>query len=249
MDNSPEVSPEGEALEQGKQEGMMNMPRPADTYSYPAVPGTDEWAAFKTGEEMMEACQIPVDMLKNMSTHGIIQSILEHPLLSGIVHRFQYRTDFDSFVSGNHAYEELKARKDAGTCLLERLTLVDPVIPDAEFDEPHVLEIILSQAVFLSRLNDSEKRTVVKTAFKNDDLRQKAYPENSLRRTYWRAVTWLLAGRTMANAGYAPFVEEMERNIALQIFLDGSNHYTYMQTVDEPVPQMIIHHAVKYTNK
>jgi hypothetical protein len=249
MDNGLEMEiPDlkGEALAQAKLESM-NMPRPEDSYNYPIVPGMDEWAALRSGEEMMDICQVPVDILKKMSTQAVIQSIWEHPLLFEILLRYQYQTDFDSFMSNNNAYEELKAREDAGICLLERYTLADPVIPYAEFHEPHVLELIISQTVFLSQLKDNEKKTIVQIAQKNDDLRQKAYPENSVRRTSWRVITWVLMGRTMANAGYVPFVQEVERNEDLQLFLDGS-HYTYMmEIVGDSIPEIIIHHIENYT--
>jgi hypothetical protein len=56
-------------------------------------------------------------------------------------------------------------------------------------------------------------------------------------------------GRTMANAGYVPFVQEVEDKEALKSFLDGRNHYSYMENIDDPVPGIIIRHAENYTKK
>jgi hypothetical protein len=67
----------------------MNMPRPADSYNYPVWLGMEEWAQFKTGQEMTDACQVPEDILKTMSTQAVIQVIWEYPFLTGLLHRFQ----------------------------------------------------------------------------------------------------------------------------------------------------------------
>ena len=105
----------------------MRMPRPKDSYNYPVYPGMAEWANFKTGAEMHEACQVPDDILKTMSTQAVLQAIWEYPLLSGVIHRYQYQLDFNSFASTNNAYNELISRTDAGMDLLERLLVLDPV--------------------------------------------------------------------------------------------------------------------------
>lgn len=37
-------------------------------WDYPIKPGTEEWTNFKSGQEMLNACQIPENILKNLST-------------------------------------------------------------------------------------------------------------------------------------------------------------------------------------
>ena len=38
----------------------------SDAYDFPVKPGTKEWAAFTTHEEMVDACQIPESILHNI---------------------------------------------------------------------------------------------------------------------------------------------------------------------------------------
>jgi hypothetical protein len=84
------------------------MERPKDSYNYPAYPGRKEWEHLSTGQEMQEACRVPLDKLKNMSTQtdaGI--SLLErlkavNPLVSGAKYEFdilELLTAQDVFIS------------------------------------------------------------------------------------------------------------------------------------------------------
>ncbi|MDR3226687.1 MAG: hypothetical protein LBT56_03340, partial [Prevotellaceae bacterium] len=109
----------------------MNMPRPSDSYNYPVYPGMPEWAEFETVEEMVEACQIPENTLKKMSTQAVIQAIWEYPFAFDVLQRYQYQFDFRMFLE-NNAYNELTKRTDAGMALLERLTCINPLMPRAE---------------------------------------------------------------------------------------------------------------------
>jgi hypothetical protein len=215
----------------------MNMPRPVDSYDYPVYPGMKEWANFSTGEEMMEACQVPEPVLNKMSTQAVIQALLEHPLIFGAVgvfHRYQYQMDFGSAIKNNNAFKALSMRPDAGSCLLERLKLADPLAPMAV----HPLELMMSQPVILLQFTESEKKTIVELTLNHHDLRQKEKINDH------QVVAWLLAGRILA-AGYTPFMEEAGRNESLRLFLDGET-YVYMEEVYGDIPQYIINYAEKF---
>ena len=87
----------------------MNMERPADSYNYPVYPGTEEWILLTSHLEKMEVYQVPVDVLKKMSTHAVIQAILEHFGFRDMVilrsdRRFQL--GFDNYFSTNNAFLE-----------------------------------------------------------------------------------------------------------------------------------------------
>jgi hypothetical protein len=49
-------------------------------------------APFKTGKEMEDACQVPADVLKNMSTQAVIQAIWEYPFFMDVKRLCQVRT-------------------------------------------------------------------------------------------------------------------------------------------------------------
>jgi hypothetical protein len=214
----------------------MNMARPADSWNYPVYPGMAEWSQFKTVQEMIDACQVPEKILKNMSTQAVIQAIWEYPFLIEPLHRFTYQADFDGTFLTNNAYKELTKRADAGKSLLNRLVLVKHFIPEA-IDMPYALELLSSQTVFLSQLNDKEKKTIIEISLKNDSLRQhEAEFSNIL-----RGVTSLLMGRTMLNAGYLPFIEEADNNEQLETFLTKSSSYAFIQEEEEFMQRIIFH--------
>jgi hypothetical protein len=221
----------------------MNMPRPTDSYNYPVYPGMEEWSQFETVQEMIDACQVPVEVLKKLSTQAVIQAIWEYPFLLDVLHRYQYQMDFDATFLQNNAYNELIERADAGAVLLERLILVNPVFPEARF-EPKALELLISQPVFLSQLNDNAKKALIKTTLKNDNLRE----EDTVLTNNFRATAWLLIGKTMQNANYAPFVEEINRSEILKWYLESKSH-VYIDDISGEIPQLIIIYAEDYVNK
>ncbi len=77
--NESEGKEENTYCKELKEQGII------DNYEYPIVPGTPEWAEFESHVEMIEACQIPEDILTNMCTHGLIVTCLNYPLLSDIL--------------------------------------------------------------------------------------------------------------------------------------------------------------------
>ncbi|GHV08095.1 hypothetical protein FACS1894160_1800 [Bacteroidia bacterium] len=233
------LEPKYKGLIQDKLE-CMNMPRPADSYNYPVYPGMEEWAQFKTVREMVNACQVPEDILKTMSTQAVIQAIWEYPFLFDILHRFEYQSDFEGTFLQNNAYNELIKRTDAGTALLERLLALDPANSDVRY-EPKALEILTSQAVFLSQLDDDAKKKLIEVTLKNDELRQKNVELTNL----FRATAWLLIGKTLVSTNYTPFIEYMNKDEQLRLFLE-SQSYVYLEGVYGAIPQIIVEYAKQY---
>jgi hypothetical protein len=213
----------------------MNIPRPKDSYNYPVYPGTAEWAKLTTSQELLDACQVPVDILKNQSTQAVIQAIWEYPFFIEPLHRHLYQQDFDSIFQPNNAYKELIKRTDAGQLLFERLVLVNPSVPEAKY-EPQALELLISQPLFLSQLDAKAKKTVVNVALKNDSLRQKDITTSNI----FRNVTWLLIGRTIINAGYEPFIEVVNNDEQLETFFKTSEIHFHTEEESDIFIQLIL---------
>ena len=192
----------------------VNMPRPADSYNYPVCPGMEEWKSFKTSEQVAEACQIQPCVVEEMSTQAVIQAIWEYP--NSIPQYFmayesRYQSWFVNFSKSNHACMVLVEREDAAAALLERLILHNPEIHDVCWELP-VLEVLISQTVFLSQLNCEQKRKIVEITLKHQELRQGRAFEST---------THLLLGKTLFAAGYAPFTELVNSSEAWKWFLEG----------------------------
>jgi hypothetical protein len=219
----------------------MNMARPVDSYNYPVYPGMPEWEQLGTTEEMIAACQVPGNILNEMSTQAVIQAIWEYPFMLEVLHRDQYQVDFDGVFSGNNAYKALAKRDDAGVALLERLNAINPLMPKAE-GEPKFLEILISQDIFLSQLNTTQKKAVIEITLENDKLRQSS---DEFKDNHFKATAWLLTGKLLKNAIYEPFIEAMNNNEQLKSFIDDTN-YVYLPAVYGNIPQLIVDFAIEY---
>lgn len=213
--------------------GCMNMERPVDSYNYPVYPAMTIWANLKTKEEMMEACVVPVERLRKMTTQAVIQSFWEYPFFVECLTRMQWQKDFDSNIDIN-SYNELISRDDASTELLERYR----VMPAAckVLSHPMAFEVLLSQSVFLSKLTDEEKREVVMLAFEKYQMRLEN-PNCSDRSA--KEIICFLIGRVMQNAQYEPFLNEINKNEALELFLETSQY-------EEPILENIIEHGDQF---
>lgn len=87
------------------------------SWNFPVQPGSEQWKAFQSHKEMVDACQIPQNLIPSLSTEELVVLCLKHPLLLDI-------TAFNFFADGYAAYEtnfngvsELYQRKDAPTVL------------------------------------------------------------------------------------------------------------------------------------
>jgi len=200
----------------------MNMPRPEDSYNYPIYPGMDAWSNFSTGQQMAQACQVPSKIVKKQSTQALIQAIWEYPLLFDILHRGQYQMDFDAF-SNHNAYRELTNRKDAAQCLLERLDKLNPLISESRL-VARILELVISQPVFLSQLNSDKKKKLLEITLEKDRQRQE---DAQLANGLLRDVAGLLVGRVLVNVKYQPFTKEVNANNDLKLFLESEKGASY----------------------
>lgn len=156
------------------------------------------WKTFQTLEEMQEACQIPAEELKKLSTEELLQICLEYPLAGNYLAYNDELQGIRAVMDGFNGFTELCQRDDAVEKLLNFYELYDvnacfrKQVPDAEFsDYPFIrlgyIELILASGQLknmdlpqnVSRLKIANDRmTAVKKAnpmyFGNLDLRRAA---------------------------------------------------------------------------
>jgi hypothetical protein len=97
-----------------------------DAYVFPVRPGMPEWAKFESGTEMAEACQIPEDILKTISTAGLVETCLNYPFLGDITATDTYQQGIEGVTMTFNGLQELFKRPDAGMMLIERYATMDP---------------------------------------------------------------------------------------------------------------------------
>lgn len=88
-------------------------------YDYPIKPGTEQWTSFTTHEQMVDACQIPDEVIDSMTTEDLLKSILDYPLFFDIVMFDNLYEGFDVVRSNFKAIDEFYIRTDCEDILLE----------------------------------------------------------------------------------------------------------------------------------
>lgn len=207
-----------------KSEKCSNVPRPEGTYTYPIVPGTEEYLKIhqKGGiKAAVEACRIPENVLKNQSTPAVIQTFFDYPFTFDMHSSNSTLLDgFTNSVKYNDSYAEMLKRKDAGKCLLERYTFFIPVGCAYSSLTTCVFEMLLAQPEFYSQLNTNEKKELVKEVLNKLEIRTDFDPTIN----YSYGATYLLMGRVMESANFSSFLDEMKTDKKLAEYLESQSY-------------------------
>ncbi|MDD5605191.1 MAG: hypothetical protein PHX29_04705 [Dehalococcoidales bacterium] len=141
-----------------------------DAYDYPIRPDTEEWKQLHGFNDMLNACQIPENVLKNMSTAALVETVLDYPLLFVYTAHNDWQQGFDMLVSNFNGLQELFNRKDAGGKLLVKYIEVDPKTIDIQRDDfekcafltdLYNLQMILSQQPILKQLSTYQTQVLL----------------------------------------------------------------------------------------
>lgn len=84
-------------------------------YVYPVRPGTDEWKALDTPEKKLEACHVPVEQLRCMTTDALLETVLNYPLLVNIYAYNSIEIGIRSVSAYFPGLDELFSRSDAAS--------------------------------------------------------------------------------------------------------------------------------------
>lgn len=87
-------------------------------YEYPVTPLMDKWKEFESHLEMIDACQIPDDILPHLSTAALAETVLNYPLLSDMLAWSDSNLGYQSVVSNFNGLNELLSREDGMDYLL-----------------------------------------------------------------------------------------------------------------------------------
>ena len=88
------------------------------SWNYPVQLGSEQWKAFQSHKEMVDACQIPQNVMTSLSTEELVVLCLKYPLLWDIG-AFNFFTDgYAAYETNFNGIRELYQRKDAPTVLL-----------------------------------------------------------------------------------------------------------------------------------
>lgn len=91
----------------------------SEAYIYPILPRTEAWNRMSTLDEKIAACYVDEDLMKNMTTSALLETVLNYPLLVNIYAFDTIETGIESVSSYFKGIEILKQREDVGICLQE----------------------------------------------------------------------------------------------------------------------------------
>lgn len=97
----------------------------SQTFSFYSVTKPEIWKTFQTFEEMQSACQIPDDVLPNLSTEELVQICMDYPLFGNYLAYDNETFGIKKVMAGFNAFKELKKRTDSAEKLLDRYANVN----------------------------------------------------------------------------------------------------------------------------
>lgn len=147
-------------------------------YYFPIKPGSEKWQAFKTPDDMYAACQIPPDVLANLSTAALIQTCLNYPAPLVLFLNNTPQMSFDRWKGNFNGIPALLARRDAPARLLDIYNAYDvkryrKLRTDNEKGEYRFLrmtmEAIIVQDDIIGNMEPAQKKQLLIKALANLD--------------------------------------------------------------------------------
>ncbi len=88
-------------------------------FSYDSVTNPEVWKTFMSFEDMMEATQIPENILKEIPTDTLVALCMNHPL-AGVYTFYNNHLEGASIIMDHfNGFQELKRRQDAGEKIID----------------------------------------------------------------------------------------------------------------------------------
>lgn len=140
-----------------------------EKYVFPVVPNTDEWKAFTTLAEKIEATQIPEDILSRLTDEALIETILDYPLA---INMFVYNTHSDGYNQVRTQFNGLPELENRGIANILYSTYVNlnnlPEIRNLSYEDRRwkemILELLLSQLPYYNYLTEDNALNLIEIA-------------------------------------------------------------------------------------
>ena len=214
-------------------------PKPADAYTFPILPGTPAWAAFTSGQQMVDACQVPANTLQNMSTVGLVYTCLDYPLLNNMTAHNSLQKGVRAQLVNFNGFSELSQRPDGAALLLARYQQLKPTcilnLKDeiARGDYSFALteqEMVMAQDEYLAQLSSAQRHALLQEA-----LTKYAEKKSLGKDTYfifdWKTTAFVMA-RVMQAEQYQPFLSAVNADDYLRVFTTDVELQGRPQTLD-----------------
>jgi len=183
---------------------------PEEPYKFSVKPGTEEWKKFDSGKEMVDACQVPDPVLKNMSTAALVETCLNYPLIGHIYAYNNLQRGTEAIIAEFNGLQELMQRKDAGTEIMKVYGKMKPVNLKNEWSllekgkfsfEFTAIELLLAQQPIINSLTTAQKKSLVAESlqkFKEKDVLVETFGSTGL------TASALIMGRILEKDNFIP---------------------------------------------
>lgn len=140
-------------------------------YNFPVKPGTDEWRSLKNNKEKVAVCQIPSDVIGDLSTSNLLETCLNYPLLLDIYAFNSFQSGFNKCKNDFNGIAELFKREDISEILIAKYKTQHPSEYDANWTlvkkgkfsiDISLIELFISQPEVLNQLDLNQKKDLTK---------------------------------------------------------------------------------------
>ena len=207
---------------------LLKTSNPSDIYVYPIIPGTDAWKSLKSHDQMLEVLQIPQATLSKMSTEGLVETVLNYPLFGDWRAYDSSQEGFEKIISRFNGLQELLIRSDAGKLLLAKYKIMDPLAVQKEWTNVvkgaysfsfQNIELLLAQDKILTILSKEKRDCLLLQSMKKYKSKLKYNTKENLYSIASLEINVCLMGRVLQKENYAPFLQRMKTEIAIQDYL------------------------------
>ncbi len=139
-------------------------------YDYPIKRGSSEWNSIKNYQNLRNVCQIPLDVVSQMTTEALLESVLNYPLLGDAFVFTTFQKGIDNLKINFNAFEVLSNRPDLGDVLTRKYKTVASkniisvaLIAKGEHSvKLSFLELLSGQGYTKNTLTEAESITLIK---------------------------------------------------------------------------------------
>lgn len=143
---------------------LMGQHKINTSYDFPLKPGMEEWKKFNSGKEMLEACQIPEEILKNMTSQALAETCLNYPLFIDYLAINDEREGVRLMINNFNGLKELSGREDGSTELInvyKKIPILNSQskVKTNQESLPYrtiFLELVLGDNSFLNKMNTND---------------------------------------------------------------------------------------------
>ncbi|MCG8347749.1 MAG: hypothetical protein MI924_08215 [Chloroflexales bacterium] len=162
--------------------GIADLTRHSDAYTFPVQPGTNAWQQLGSRQEMLAAVQIPEPQLAQMSTAGLVETVLQYPLAGDMYAHSSLQRGFNALRRDFNGLAILLDRPDAGRLLLQHYQTIDSAAIEAKptnleqgafISSLQYIETLLAQPEILDQLSSDERIALLRHVGEQRQIRER----------------------------------------------------------------------------